>query len=295
MNKAPAFQWYPDKALADTRRLSWKTKGIYRELEGVIWMQFQDTCSIPDDNDFIHKELGCTKEEWLEAKTEIMWDHRPLLELKNGRLVSNDLLEKKLKQAAHRQKQAENGRKGGRPKNLKNNEEKAVGFSNETQTESKKSLSSPSSSPSPSVELKKPPSGVKKTRLVRSAFLVTPQMRTWAAGKGVQEVDSQTEAFLDHHEANASLFSDWTAAWRTWMRKHLEWRKNKPQPWQAEPTKAPPRETCMHAGCSAPWVIRRNNSPLCRDHADELYSENQNAPPGVPKAIQSLAGSIGMK
>lgn len=140
--KSPAYQLYPDKVLADTRRLSWKTKGIYRDLRDVIWSQFQETCSIPDDNKYISSELGCSLEEWLEAKIEIMWDHRPLFDLKNGRLISADLLQEKLKQAAHRQKQAENGRKGGRPKESKYKKKKAVGYSGETQAEPKKSLSS---------------------------------------------------------------------------------------------------------------------------------------------------------
>ena len=146
--KSPAYQWYPDKALADTRRLSWKAKGIYRELLDVMWMQFQETCSIPDDNKVIAAELGCSLEDWLEAKIEIMWDYRPLFDLKDGRFISNGLLKEKLKQAAHRQKQAENGRRGGRPKLTENKEKKAVGFSWLTQTKAKKSLSSPSPSPS---------------------------------------------------------------------------------------------------------------------------------------------------
>lgn len=56
-------------------------------------------------------------------------------------------------------------------------------------------------------------------------FTVTAEMLAWAAERGVQPpaIKSQTERFLDHHRAKGTLFKDWTAAWRTWMRNFIEW------------------------------------------------------------------------
>ena len=157
MNKAPSLQWYPDKWLADTRRLSWKAKGLYFDLLNVIWMQFQQSCSIPDDEQFISKELGCSIDEWREARAEIMIEHRPLMELKSNRLFSNGLLKEYAKQQLRREHLAENGRKGGRPKSKRLFSEKP----NESRTKAEKSLPSPSSSPtpSPSSKEKSSPSG----------------------------------------------------------------------------------------------------------------------------------------
>ena len=149
MNKAPSLQWYPDKWLADTRRLSWKAKGLYFELLNVIWMQFQQSCSIPDDEQFISKELGCSIEEWQEARAEIMIEHRPLMELKSNRLFSNGLLKEYAKQQLRREHLAENGRKGGRPKSKRLFSEKP----NESRTKAEKSLPSPSPSSSPTPTL----------------------------------------------------------------------------------------------------------------------------------------------
>jgi hypothetical protein len=55
-------------------------------------------------------------------------------------------------------------------------------------------------------------------------FEVTEEMWAWAQEQGVAHarVESETAKFLDHHKAKGSKFIDWDAAWRTWMRKSVE-------------------------------------------------------------------------
>jgi hypothetical protein len=50
-------------------------------------------------------------------------------------------------------------------------------------------------------------------------FPLTPTLREWAKTEapGI-DLDLETKNFLDHHRAKGSLFKDWTASWRTWMR-----------------------------------------------------------------------------
>jgi Helix-turn-helix domain len=50
-------------------------------------------------------------------------------------------------------------------------------------------------------------------------FPITKQMRAWAQAHvpGVN-VERETAQFLDYHRARGSVFKDWAAAWRTWMR-----------------------------------------------------------------------------
>lgn len=57
-----------------------------------------------------------------------------------------------------------------------------------------------------------------------SEFEVTEPMWAWAQEQGVQHtrVEPETAKFLDHHRAKGSAFKDWDAAWRTWMRKAVE-------------------------------------------------------------------------
>lgn len=57
-------------------------------------------------------------------------------------------------------------------------------------------------------------------------FTVTDRMREWAAAEGIQPwaIDAETEQFIDWHRAKDSRNRDWTATWRTWMRKAKGWR-----------------------------------------------------------------------
>jgi len=120
MNKAPAYQWYPEKAAIDTRRLKWESKGVYRELLDVIWIQFQDTCSIPNNDDFIASELGCDIELWKRAKADIMNPIRPLFSItETNSLFNKGLYKERVKQVERREQLKKNGSKGGRPKKPK--------------------------------------------------------------------------------------------------------------------------------------------------------------------------------
>ena len=184
--KAPSYQFYPDKWLADTRRLTWKAKGLYVDILQVIWMQFQDTCSIPDDPKFIASELGCTEQEWLDARADIMSEHRPLMEVKSNRLFSNGLWKEHEKQRLKRSRLADNGRKGGRPKKqlVSPPEPESKRLSNALESEkqmvptekAEKRLSSPTPSPTPVEDKNKntllPPQTAKPAESVRVPVIV---------------------------------------------------------------------------------------------------------------------------
>lgn len=56
------------------------------------------------------------------------------------------------------------------------------------------------------------------------SFEVNELMWGWAQSQGVpdQRIEPETAKFLDHHRAKGTLFSDWPAAWRKWMRNVVE-------------------------------------------------------------------------
>ena len=58
---------------------------------------------------------------------------------------------------------------------------------------------------------------------------VTDSMRDLAREKGFAgDLAELTANFLDHHRAKGSLFIDWTAAWRTWLRNEIRFSANRP-------------------------------------------------------------------
>lgn len=56
------------------------------------------------------------------------------------------------------------------------------------------------------------------------SFEITEPMWAWAQEQGVAHarIETETAKFLDHHKAKGTLFSDWPAAWRKWMRNVVE-------------------------------------------------------------------------
>jgi hypothetical protein len=63
---------------------------------------------------------------------------------------------------------------------------------------------------------------------VPEIFPLTEAMRAWAQAHmpGVN-VERETEQFLDYHRAKGSVFKDWIAAWRTWMRKAVSFQEQR--------------------------------------------------------------------
>lgn len=66
---------------------------------------------------------------------------------------------------------------------------------------------------------------------VPDGFHVSNEMRLWALGIGLtdHEIKFETEQFLDRNRAKGELYVDWKAAWRTWMRNSLKYRRDQPR------------------------------------------------------------------
>lgn len=59
-----------------------------------------------------------------------------------------------------------------------------------------------------------------------STFPLTDFLRRWAQNVGFTgDLEWETQRFLDYHRSKGSLFLDWTAAWRTWIRNSVEWSR----------------------------------------------------------------------
>jgi hypothetical protein len=94
----------------------------------------------------------------------------------------------------------------------------------------------PTPSPAPATSPTPFPKGNKKRETrervpvsLPADFTVTESMATWARtnARGIDPT-SETEHFKDWHLAKGSKFKDWGAAWRTWMRRSVEYGKNNP-------------------------------------------------------------------
>lgn len=143
--KAPAFQYYPKDFLTDSNVLAMSLTeiGAYWKLISICWID--DT--LPTSPAALARLVGVPQAHFARLWPAIA----PCFKEKSGRLIHPRLERERAAQAAYRAKQADNGKKGGRPRNNPSlSSGKAVGSSGETQTEAKKSSSSASSSASAS-------------------------------------------------------------------------------------------------------------------------------------------------
>lgn len=57
-------------------------------------------------------------------------------------------------------------------------------------------------------------------------FAVSDKIREWAKAEGLPDPDLEFGHFRDHHTANGSIFADWDAALRTWIRNSKRFNKS---------------------------------------------------------------------
>jgi len=137
---SPAFSFYPKDWLSDAhvRAMTLEEKGAYIDLLCLSWLED----GLPNNPSVLTRLLGTS-----EKRFNLLWSAlSSRFQNDDGLLRQKRLHEEKLKQIAHREKQRENGSKGGRPRKDKTLENPSLSTG-----KPKKSFPSPSPSPSPLV------------------------------------------------------------------------------------------------------------------------------------------------
>lgn len=152
------------------------------------------------------------------------------------------------------------GKRGGRPKQTEQETESVIENETELITESVQN-SEPNDNPSqtPDSRLQRKPSpptpsadaegaatnghdllGKEPVRRKRQrkpttscpeSIEISDVMYDWANGKGLDDatVASETEEMMSYHAAKGNEWTDWQAAWRTWMLRAVKFRKERRQ------------------------------------------------------------------
>lgn len=208
MNRAPAFQFYPADWLDfKVQRMSFAAQGAYMKVLCFMWKDSQDQCSIVDNDEMISKALGTSVETWQRLRAEIQNEIAPVFLIENGKIISKRLREEAKKQRKHRILRSKAGKISAQQKLNKRS----------THVEHKGNSPSSSSTPSSSSS-----SLQKKKRLkhrLPENFAVSDSVREWARAEGLPDPGLELNHFRDHHTAHGSLFADWDAALRNWLRR----------------------------------------------------------------------------
>ena len=102
----------------------------------------------------------------------------------------------------------------------------------------------PSPSPSPKKKINK------RKKLLPNGFNLTSDHKGYANKLGIEAsiIPSLFEEFCLYHQKMGSQFVSWDAAFKTWMRNHVNWKKEK----EPDPGYEDPRTICRKCKKSKP-------------------------------------------
>lgn len=228
MGKLPYFPFYPGDWLKDPglRSVSHAAKGLWLDM---LCLMFES-----EHRGYLEVNGKAPSIAQLARMVNASEDEvaRLLLELRVvgvfSESASNVIYSRRMvKDNQLRDKRKKAGKLGGNPA-FKTGSPNPY-YRKDKQTDKQVDKQNISLSVSSSSSISKNPSGFiisrarKKTQLPEG-FAFTPEMRLWAEGLGV-DVDRETENFRDYHTARGSVFLDWGAAWRTWMRNAVKFSR----------------------------------------------------------------------
>lgn len=201
-----------DAYLADTTHLTTEEHGAYLLLLAAMWRR---NGSVPDDDRDLARIVGLTQAKWRRTKDRLS----PFLTINDG-LISQKNLQKIWKITQEKiEVNRKNGAKGGLAKHNKTND---IGLANGSNS-LKRNPTIPE--PEPDIEKEEPIGSSKKSAPKRGTSLKDdwqPNERNMAdaikAGISEAEIENVASAFRDYHAAKGTVFKDWDAGWRTWLR-----------------------------------------------------------------------------
>lgn len=208
-----------DAFIADTQHLTLEEAGAYMKILMVTWRN--NGVALPDDAKRMCRTLSVTPAKWAKLRESLV----EFFDLSDGNFRQKRLEKEWSYVNEKSQKNRSNGSLGGRPKLLKNNDtEEANGLFSQNHTGNR--IESETKAPIP-IPIKKERTSNDVPKKSRSNPK-TPIHIEWvpdgvdigyaqSKGHGREKISAMAEGFSAHHTANGSVFSDWHAAWRTWV------------------------------------------------------------------------------
>lgn len=215
MSAAPNMPLFLDAYLADTTHLSTEEHGAYLLLLMSMWRRGG---AVPNDDKDLARIVGLSPSKWRAVKTRLL----PFLVVSEGEISQKRLKKEWEYVQEKREKNAQNGARGGRPASNKNNGiAKANGYP----------VDNPNAdNPTPTLVVKEEPNGSSKKRGSRLPDDWQPD-ELFAAREGLSswEISREAEKFVDYWRelpGQRGVKLDWAGTWRNWVRKAAGNRKS---------------------------------------------------------------------
>ena len=213
MSAFPSLPLFTDAFIADTGHLNAQETGAYLMLLMVAWRS--PDCRLADDDDKLARWARVDRRTWKRLKPTVMefWTLREGFWTQKRLTQERDIVSKRADAARS------NGKHGGRPKSLEDNEpDNPTGSRSLTQQKApnpnpiRSSLRSDQHSrPARGHGVKTPidPDWQPNTRDIDAAIVI---------GLGRESIKREAAQFVDHCLMHGVTSADWRASWRRWCR-----------------------------------------------------------------------------
>ena len=112
-------------------------------------------------------------------------------------------------------------------------------------------------------------------------FKVSDQIRRWAIEHEMPNPDLHLEAFIDSSRSKGTLFADFDAGFRTWLRNQKKWYPNSPESRPYKPPLQAPRKPQVEVSFPEEEKTKPEDLKVMMAQLDEVLSKVGNG--GVPK------------
>lgn len=235
----PAIPLFGDAYLSDTHHLSLEEHGAYLKLLMIAWRTAD--CSLPDDDKRLAMMLGVSTKRWGQLKPVVMEFWR----LSDGQWTQKRLTKERLYVQHKRAKNAEaaNERWNGQTIENKGTAPSERISGRKSERISQEACINDAPPPPPLIPTDK--------SVGRAKHLIPDDWQPVEFGAGTDcrrivegwtglEFERQIERFRAHHERDGNRYSNWQAAWKTWVLNSVEFNRGSRQ--REDHGRAPPRD-----------------------------------------------------
>lgn len=284
MSAFPSLPLFTDAFIADTGHLNAQQTGAYLMLLMVAWRTAE--CRLPDDDDKLARWARVDRRTWNRVKPAVMefWTLRDGFWTQKRLTQERDIVSKRADAARL------NGKHGGRPKSLENNDP-----DNPTGSDSLTQRKAPN--PNPIRSSLRSDHGALSPR---DQVVKTPIDPDWepdardidaAITEGVVREAIRREAaqFVDTCLANDTRSADWRASWRRWCRSPYRTADPGPRPARSG-GHGPPSQRSPAPSGFAGRLVRLYAQSLESPYDVEPPSVDANSPDAEPYGGEPAGG-----
>ena len=245
----------------DTTHLTTEQHGAYLLLIGTYWRRARP---LPDDDKWLASVTKMTTKRWKKVRPIIS----EFFAISDGEWIHKRIIIEALKSSNRLSSARVAGRAGGLAK--------AYQRARVSQPHKKKESTL---------------SGAKEKKRrtqISDDWTLNPKNRQWAeayANVAGVEIDWGLEAdqFVDHHKKVGTVFADWKAAWRTWVRKAIKMEKPHANQHRGNGQKRSAHAALLAAGARAAYPRPDPGTGEDNDPDGSGTGDADEADPGVPR------------